>query len=258
MKSNKLYFFNKDIISLIITLFFSLSLFFSNESIYVKNIEENIIDFISFVVYPKSWYENILIVRSKNDLLKQKIVQLKLLNAELDNHRKENIKLKEMILFKELYPKLSLKPANKVSHNYSSIYAIILNVGKKDGIEKNQAVLDMEGLVGKTITVGNNASKVQLITDGNFAVSVKVGEEMLLSLFKPTHGKLGYLEGVLKSLKLSVDDIIYTSGVSQIYPSDLPVGKIISIKNNPNKLYQDVIVEILADIDNLNYVFIIQ
>ena len=64
MKSNKLYFFNKDIISLIITLFFSLSLFFSNESIYVKNIEENIIDFISFVVYPKSWYENILIVRS--------------------------------------------------------------------------------------------------------------------------------------------------------------------------------------------------
>mgnify|MGYP001319878923 FL=1 len=136
-----------------------------------------------------------------------------------------------MILFKELYPKLSLKPANKVSHNYSSIYAIILNVGKKDGIEKNQAVLDMEGLVGKTITVGNNASKVQLITDGNFAVSVKVGEEMLLSTFKPTHGKLGYLEGVLKSLQLSVDDIIYTSGVSQIYPSDLPVGKIISIKN---------------------------
>ena len=116
----------------------------------------------------------------------------------------------------------------------------------------------MEGLVGKTITVGNNASKVQLITDRNFAVSVKVGEEMLLSTFKPTHGKFGYLEGVLKSLNLNVGDIIYTSGVSTIYPSDLPVAKINSIKNNPNKLYQDVIVEILADIDNLNYVFIIQ
>ena len=258
MKFNKLYFLNKDIILLLVTLFLSLSLFFSNESIYVKKIEEKIVDFVSFIVYPKTWYENILVVESENDLLKQKIVQLKLLNAKLDNYRKENVKLKEMLLFKELYPKLSLIPANKVNHNYSSIYSIVLNTGKKDGIKKNLAVLDMEGLVGKTITVGNNASKVQLITDRNFAVSVKVGEEMLLSTFKPTHGKFGYLEGVLKSLNLNVGDIIYTSGVSTIYPSDLPVAKINSIKNNPNKLYQDVIVEILADIDNLNYVFIIQ
>ena len=218
MKQNKLYFLNKDIILLLVTLFLSLSLFFSNESIYVKKIEEKIIDFVSFIVYPKTWYENILIVESENDLLKQKIVQLKLLNAKLDNYRKENVKLKEMLLFKELYPKLSLIPANKVNHNYSSIYSI----------------------------------------DRNFAVSVKVGEEMLLSTFKPTYGKFGYLEGVLKSLNLNVGDIIYTSGVSTIYPSDLPVAKINSIKNNPNKLYQDVIVEILADIDNLNYVFIIQ
>ena len=81
MKSNKLYFLNKDIILLLITLFLSLGLFFSNESIYVKQIEEKIIDFISVIVYPKTWYENILVVESENDLLKQKIVQLKLLNA---------------------------------------------------------------------------------------------------------------------------------------------------------------------------------
>ena len=101
MKFNKLYFLNKDIILLLVTLFLSLSLFFSNESIYVKKIEEKIIDFVSFIVYPKTWYENILIVESENDLLKQKIVQLKLLNAKLDNYRKENVKLKEMLLFKE-------------------------------------------------------------------------------------------------------------------------------------------------------------
>ena len=64
MKSNKLYFLNKDIILLLVTLFLSLSLFFSNESIYVKKIEEKIIDFVSFIVYPKTWYENILIVES--------------------------------------------------------------------------------------------------------------------------------------------------------------------------------------------------
>ena len=258
MKSYKLYFLNKDIISLILTLFLSISLFFSSRSEYVEKVEGKIIDFISFITYPKSWYKNILLIESENELLKQKIVQLNLLNSELDNHKTENIKLKEMLIFKELYPKLSLKPANKVNHNFSSIYSIILNVGDKDSVRKNQAVIDMKGLVGKTINIGERASKVQLITDKNFAVSVKVGKEMLLSIFKPTYGKLGYLERVLKSIEVKEGDIIYTSGVSKIYPSDLPVAKVISIKNNPKKLFLDVNVEILADVNYLNYVFIIQ
>jgi len=258
MKSYKLYFLNKDIISLILTLFLSISLFFSSRSEYVEKVEGKIIDFISFITYPKSWYKNILLIESENELLKQKIVQLNLLNSELDNHKTENIKLKEMLAFKELYPQLSLKPANKVNHNFSSIYSIILNVGDKDSVRKNQAVIDMKGLVGKTINIGERASKVQLITDKNFAVSVKVGKEMLLSIFKPTYGKLGYLERVLKSIEVKEGDIIYTSGVSKIYPSDLPVAKVISIKNNPKKLFLDVNVEILADVNYLNYVFIIQ
>jgi len=258
MRQNKLYFFTKDIIFFILAIILSLSIFFSNKSIYVQEIEKKIIDFIAFIYYPKYWYQDILLVKTKNELLNQRIVQLKLLNSKLENYRIENVELKEMLNFKESYNRLSLKPANKVNHNYSSIFSIIINVGSSDKIFKNQAVLDMNGLVGKTISVGKNGSKVQLITDKNFAVSVKIGKDMFLSTFKPMHGKLGYLEGVLKSLELHKEDIIYTSGVSEIYPSDLPVAKIISFKNNPDKLYQDVIVEILADIENLNYVFVIQ
>ena len=258
MKSKKLYFLNKDIISLSVTIILSLLIFFSNNSVYVEKIEKRITDFITVIYYPKNWYENILSVESENEFLLQKVVQLKLMNSKLDNYRKENLELRKMLEFKESYQNISLKPANKVNHNYSSIFSIIIDVGRVDDIKKNQPVIDMDGLVGKTITIGKYGSKVQLITDRNFAVSVKVGEEMSLSTFKPMHGKIGYLERVLKSIELNISDTIYTSGVSEIYPSDIPVAKIISIKNNPDKLYQDVIVEILSDVENLNYVFIIQ
>jgi len=258
MVSNKLYFFKKDIIFLLLAIIISLAIFFSNKSIYVEKIEKEIIDFIGYIYYPKMWYQNILLVKTENEFLNQKVVQLNLLNSKLENYKKENIELRKMLDFKESYLNLSLKPANKVNHNFSSIYSMIINVGFNDDINKNQAVIDMSGLVGKTISIGENGSKVQLITDKNFAVSVKVGKEMLLSTFKPLHGKYGYLEGVLKSLELKMGDIVYTSGVSEIYPSDLPVAKIISFKNDPDKLSQDVIVEILADIKNLNYVFVIQ
>jgi rod shape-determining protein MreC len=210
------------------------------------------------MVYPKTWYENILYIKSNNGLLVQNITQLKLLNSKLTNYQRENIKLREMLNFKESYPKLSLLPANKVNDNFTSIFSIIINVGLNDDISKNQPVIDMNGLVGKTITIGSNASKVQLITDKNFAVSVKVGEEMTLAIFKPTFGKYGYLEGVLKTLELEEGEIIYTSGVSEIYPSDIPVAKIVSFTKDKDKLTQNVIVELLAKINELNYVFVIK
>ena len=251
-------FINRRFITLFIFLFLSIFLFFTNKSRYVKKIEKNIINFISFVVYPKTWYDNVLYIKSNNELLAQNVTQLKLLNSKLTNYQKENIKLREMLNFKESYPKLSLLPANKVNDNFTSVFSIIINVGINDDIVKNQPVIDMNGLIGKTIMIGDNASKVQLITDKNFAVSVKVGEDMSLAIFKPTFGKYGYLEGVLKTLKLNEGEIVYTSGVSEIYPSDIPVAKIISFTKDQDKLTQNVIVEILAKINELNYVFVIK
>ena len=258
MSYSKLFFLNKRLLTLIIFLFLSLFIFFTNQSKYVSNIEEDIIDFVAFVSYPKIWYQNILSIKSNNALLSQNITQLKLLNSKLTNYEKENIQLRKMLNFKESYPKLSLLPANKVNDNFTSIYSIIINVGNTDQILKNQPVIDMHGLIGKTIKVGDNASKVQLITDKNFAISVKVGKEMSLAIFKPTFGKYGYLEGVLKTLELNEGEIIYTSGVSEIYPSDIPVAKILSFTKEQDKLTQNVIVEILSKINELNYVFVIQ
>ena len=80
MKIKKLYFLDKDIIFLVIALFFSLNIFFSNDSKYVLNVERKIIDFVSYIVYPKSWYKDIMVIKSENEILKQKVVQLKLLN----------------------------------------------------------------------------------------------------------------------------------------------------------------------------------
>ena len=191
--------------------------------------------------------------------LQKKIVQLQLLNSKYDNYRIENEKLRQMLSFKESYGNLSLIPANVVNHSFSSsVFSIIIDVGNKNGLEKNLAVIDMDGLIGKIINVGGNGSKVQAINDKNFAVSVRVGDEMVLAIFKPTHGFYGVLEGVIKSSPIKLNDTVYTSGISEIYPADIPVAKVINIKKEKNKPFQDVVVKILADLKNLNYVFVIQ
>ena len=105
---------------------------------------------------------------------------------------------------------------------------------------------------------GEYNSKVQLITDNNFSVSVKVGNNISIGQLRPTYYKFGVLDGIIKSLDINEEDLVFTSGVSEIYPPDIPVAKIKSQIKKKNKLFQDVGVELLTDIDNLYYVFIIQ
>ena len=258
MIRNLLFLLNKESISLIITIFFSTIIFFSNESKLAEKIETNIIDLVSNILIPQKWYTDLLIVKDENFKLKEKIVQLNLLNSKLNNYKIENEKLRSMLKFKESYAYLSLQPANVMNHNFSSSpNSILIDVGKNK-INKNQAVIDMNGLLGKTISLGAKASKVQIITDKNFAVSVKVGDKMEKAIFKPDYGDRGFLEGVVKSVKLKKNDIIYSSGLGEIYPPDIPVCKILEISSNNDKPYQNVIVEILANLTNLNYVFVIQ
>ena len=68
MKNSSLFLFNKDILSLIFTTLFSLTIFFSNNSEYVHSVEEDIIDFISIIAYPKKWYNKIFIIRENNKI----------------------------------------------------------------------------------------------------------------------------------------------------------------------------------------------
>ena len=248
---------NKNIISLILVSIFSIFLFFSNDSDESSYFENYFVELYSLVSYPHTWYKNIFLVKNQNQILAQKLVTLGLLNSKLENYKIENEKLRKMLDFKESYKYLSLIPANIVNNNFSMfVKSSIINVGLVDDAAKNLTVIDENGnLVGKTISIGKNNSKVQLISDNNFRVSVKIGKS--IGQFRPTVNKKAIIEGVLKTTALNIGDIIYTSGISEIYPSDIPLAKVISFSKNDSNMFQKVEAEILVDLENLYYVFII-
>ena len=253
--------FNTNILSLMLTSFLSMIIFFSNESSSSEKIKGSVIDIYSFLSKPKVWYQNILLIKEENEFLSKKNVQLSLLNSKLINYEIENKRLRDMLEFKsESFQYLSLLPAKVVNSNLSpSIESVIINVGLEDGISDNLSVIDYNGyLVGKIIDIGKKNSKVQLISDNNYSVSIKIGQNISIGQFKSTYGNLGILEGIIKTSDISINDIVYTSGISEIYPSDIPVARVTNNNKKKNKLFQDVAVEILTDINHLYYVFVIQ
>jgi len=257
MKSTGIFILYRDTIALCVTVFLSLILFFYNDSPYVDSIESDITDLYHFILFPKVWYKDILSVKGENQLLSGKVTQLNLLLSQMDHYRLENDQLRKMLNFVSTHY-WSLLPANVTNHRTSMVQTIIIDRGLESGVSKNLPIMDMNGLMGKTVAIGKHAAKIQLITDKNYRVSIRVGEERSLGIFVPTHGKFGILDGVRKSMLLDVDEIAYTSGISDIYPANIPVAKVISVNKDNNRAFQDVVVEILSDLDNLNYVFIVQ
>ena len=252
-----LYLYRVHVIFIFSTLF-SLLLYFSNTSNAVKSVQADFADIVSIVLSPKKWYQNILNTKEKNEYLMESVGQLRLLNTKLIHLKHENSKLRSMLAFKKTSP-LSLVGGTVVNSQLSGfIHTVTLNSGVSDGIINNLPIIDMYGLLGKTISVGDRASLVQLITDKNFRVSVRVGEKWNLGLFIPTHGKFGNIEGIPKSQQVLTGDSVITSGISNIYPKDIPVAKVVSVEIDPERPFLQIIVEISADVYNSDFVFIIQ
>jgi len=257
MKSNWVSLLHRDIIALCITLFLSLTLLFSNKSTFVQALEADLTDGYFILTSPQRWYKDVLSTKAQNILLSKKIIQLQLLYSQNEHFRSENDYLRKMLNFSSMMP-LTLLPANITNRHSAMINSIIIDVGEAHNIQKNQPVIDMVGLIGKTISVGEIATKIQLITDKNYRVSIRVGKEKSLGIFVPSHGKFGILEGVRKSMNLSRGEIAYTSGISDIYPANIPVARVISVNSDTDRPFQEVTVEILADLQNYNYVFVVQ
>ena len=71
-------------------------------------------------------------------------------------------------------------------------------------------------------------SKNTVDFDSNFLVSIKIGNNISIGQFKSTYGKYGTLEGILKHPDIEAGNIAYTSGISENYPPDIPVSKVIN------------------------------
>jgi len=248
---------NKDVLALFITLSLSAALLFSNSSNQIQHLKLQISLLFGKVAYPITWYKDILSVQENNKALKNTIIKLSLLNSGLNSYLQENKRLKELLNFAESQS-LNYLTANVVNYHLGTAsQTLTIDIGTLDGLIKNLPVLDENGLLGKTIYLTDHAAMIQLISDKNYRVSIRIGEERALGLFIPTHGKYGILDGVRKTTPLHRGDIAYTSGISEIYPPNIPVAKIISITKKNNEPFQQVVVEILGSMFNLDFLFVI-
>lgn len=205
---------------------------------------------------------NVMNYKQRNDSLEMENAALK---EELKNL---TLTRKEMAEYEELRALLKIDPVKK-SSNYltATVIAkdpgnwfnfITIDAGSDDGVKKNSAVINADGLVGLVYEVGTDWSKVVTIIDQRSSVAFemfRVNDDFDGIVSGTKHFQL-ICEFYDPDATFAVGDHIMTSGMG-IYPKGIMIGKIEEVLTSSSSLVKRARVEPAVDFRKLNKVMVI-
>jgi rod shape-determining protein MreC len=156
-------------------------------------------------------------------------------------------------------PKVTARVVSGPRSNFS--HAIEIDKGSDAGLAVGMPVATGGGLVGRVTQVTGSSAQVDLVTDPEFRVGVRLA----------TTGDLGTARGQGRDDPLAVDSAmspraevaagtgVVTSGVDRsAFPPGIPVGTVDSVRQGSGGLALELMVDPLIDVDQLSYVTVLQ
>jgi rod shape-determining protein MreC len=105
--------------------------------------------------------------------------------------------------------------------------SVLLNVGARDGIRDGWATMDGIGLVGRISGVGQQTSRVILLTDSNSRIPVTVQPSGQQSIMSGDNSDLPPLEFLEDPDEVRPGDRVVSSGDGGMFPAGLLVGTVV-------------------------------
>ena len=208
---------------------------------------------IVFTVKTVNFINKLRLAKKENIELREELIRLKKWQIIALKNSKENNAYKKLL--NSTSNDLNIIKTAMIIQHLPKLYtrSIIINAGLNHHVEKNFAVINERGLIGKIISVAKNSSKVLLINDQNSSIPVKSHNRDFFAIMKGSpEGKYLVSSFIKDNQKPLVGDILVTSGRVNIYPQNILVGKIISVSNGK------IIALPYVDIKNIEFVQIIK
>ena len=168
----------------------------------------------------------------------------------------ENSRLKKFVDFTSSVPDTYVA-AQVIARDPSPWFkTIIIDKGDAHGVIKGFPVLVSEGIVGQIINVSANSSRVLLITDRNSAVDALVQNTRVRGMVKGNNMDKCTFVYALRKDEIKPGEMIVSSGLDQVFPKGLKIGRILDVKTTHSQLFQDITIETSVDFDKLEDVLV--
>jgi rod shape-determining protein MreC len=201
--------------------------------------------------------------------LRQRTTELENINSSLQAElfrlsevERENNELRKFFHFAQERPGLELRGAQIVGRvigqeSTNFLEFLLLDLGQVHGIEVGMPVVTDQGLVGRISQVGNNTSKVLLITDVNSAVNASLQSSGLPGIIRGTSGGDLIMDFIPQGPTFSVGEVVLTSGLGGRFPKAIPIGQVVERRQRDVDIVQQAVVRPQVDFSRLALVAVV-
>ncbi len=199
----------------------------------------------------------------ENEQLKERIAALEDKIRQNDDYARENDRLRQMLELTQKDTEFEYIAADVTASdmtNWSKTFTI--DKGLVDGVEKNCAVITVNGLVGHVSEVGRTWARVVSIIDSTSSVGATITR---LNVNAVVNGDLALssdsmcvMDYLIKDINVEIGDYVVTSGNGGIYPRGLYIGKVTQLNDDASGLSREAVIEPGVDFYDLDEVLIIK
>lgn len=202
----------------------------------------------------------------KYEKLSEKYSKVELMETKYEEAKKEINDLKKTLNLNNTLSESSYMNATVITRNIGYWYNnITIDKGKKDGIEKDMAVITNDGLIGVVIKISNLNSTVKLLTttdtNNKISVKIKIGDnEFLYGLLTGYNKKKKcfIVEGISENTDIKKGSMVTTTGLGNQFPSGILIGRVESISKDNFDLARTILVGSSVDFDDISYVTVLK
>jgi rod shape-determining protein MreC len=210
---------------------------------------------VEFVTVPR----DVAMLRQRNAELENKVSSLETQNVQLQQQLNEAQAYYALLNFASSRPENSYVAAAVIGRDPVPFLRYIqIDKGSDDGVRRGMPVVSQQGLIGRIDAVTAGAARIQLITDAAASVNVRLpATQTDVMLTGSVTGELS-LEMVPQNITIKPGDLVLTSGLGGMYPPDIVVGQIVSVRKRETDLFQTASVQPAANLAGLRAVLVIK
>jgi len=241
-------------------------------TIFEKAIKDSVLVIQKVITYPIDLVIDIIDENKEKNKMYEEYESLKQRLNEAEFYITENEELKKQI--NDLKEVLNL---NTTLAEYENINAtiigrdlyywndnVVIDKGEEDGIAIDMPVIVAEGLIGKVVKTSNFNSTVRLLTSNNVndKISVKINSNDkytygILSRYDEKNDKY-IIEGIAENMEIKEDSLVTTTGIGDIFPAGIVIGKVVGISTDNFDLSSILEVKSNVDFDSINYITVLK
>lgn len=205
-----------------------------------------------------SFYLSLIHTSEENLSLKHELSLMEEKLATFEELKLENQRLKSLLEFGE-EENLKKVLAQVISWDASGKFRLLrINKGKKDGVVLKATVVSSKGLIGHIYRITDHYADILTILDPNNRVDSLVQRTRSHGIVEGGAKQLLSMKYVTRTEEVKVNDLIITSGLSNIYPKGIIIGHIERLERENYGITQYIEVRPNVDFQRLEEVIVLR